>query len=122
MTFDSNNESDDDANGPRVAVSLSRGAKWRRLSPPPSTMASTAAGTTISSGVSSFVPQTPRVAIPELHIHLSYFAIDRDYCTVTMFLSKVTAVLWTTVMAVKYPNEISETPLVLCEPERIVVK
>ncbi|CAJ0607799.1 unnamed protein product [Cylicocyclus nassatus] len=39
-----------------------------------------------------------------------------------MFLSKIAAVLWTTVMAVKYPNEISETPLVLCEPERIVVK
>ncbi|KAE9416819.1 hypothetical protein Angca_004044, partial [Angiostrongylus cantonensis] len=39
-----------------------------------------------------------------------------------MLFTTICVVLWYTVAALRYPNEITDTPLVLCEPERIVIK
>lgn len=34
----------------------------------------------------------------------------------------ISLLLWQVVMGAKYPNEIVDTPLVICEPERILIK
>ncbi|KAJ1365767.1 hypothetical protein KIN20_026198 [Parelaphostrongylus tenuis] len=39
-----------------------------------------------------------------------------------MFFITLCVILWQTVTTLRYPNEIAETPLVLCEPERIIIK
>lgn len=50
------------------------------------------------------------------------FSGDQTLLKFQMLLTTVAALLWTFAAAAKYPNEIMDTPLVLCEPERIVIK
>ncbi|KJH45835.1 hypothetical protein DICVIV_08128 [Dictyocaulus viviparus] len=39
-----------------------------------------------------------------------------------MFFTAIFITFWQFTIAIRYPNEIIDTPLVLCEPERIIVK